>query len=142
MVLDKTNGHVEFNEPRFVASPATTRTEFLASALGTHAQISITNGPRCSWKLPEVSIGTERFHTLLYFHGEQLTMLSLAIKLPGESPSWSQWSETEELDRKRAHDRWLNAHIGGARTFPWGSVSSDFDPRSGGSSIVLSYHVG
>ena len=53
--------------------------------------------------------------------------------------SWSDWSRERELARKEAHDKWLNEVIGTRRSFPWGSVSSDFDAKTGGSEITIEY---
>ena len=53
--------------------------------------------------------------------------------------SWSDYSKDKELERKAAHDQLLNEVLGSKRDFPWGTVWSVFDERSGGSSFGVNY---
>jgi hypothetical protein len=70
--------------------------------------------------------------------------------LPG---GWDNWSEERVLAERDWHDEWLTTQLGpdwvaerydGASKgslgrFPWGIVGSDYDTRSGGSSIHIRY---
>ena len=53
--------------------------------------------------------------------------------------SWSDYSKDKELERKAEHDQLLNEVLGSKREFPWGTVWSVFDERSGGSSFGVNY---
>lgn len=56
----------------------------------------------------------------------------------GGSP-WSDYSKDKEIERKAEHDQLLNEMLGSKREFPWGTVWSVFDERSGGSSFGVNY---
>ena len=53
---------------------------------------------------------------------------------------WADYSEEKEMERKSDHDRFLNDILGSTRDFPWGTVWSEFDVRSGGSSFGVRYN--
>jgi hypothetical protein len=60
----------------------------------------------------------------------------------GDSGSWDDWSEKKERARKKSHDRWLKTLLGSPPyEYPWGAVTSSFNPRSASSSIVISYRA-
>ena len=59
------------------------------------------------------------------------------------------WSEEAGQQRKALCDRWLNSYCGVSMPpaefhtsqldYPWGTLSTYYDPRSGNSGIVLGY---
>jgi hypothetical protein len=54
--------------------------------------------------------------------------------------NWANWSEANELARKKLHDDVLANTIGQPPyRYPWGEIQSMYDPRSGGSSISIHY---
>ena len=94
--------------------------------------------------------GDLKFCVTLTLEDGQLPSLSLSRMDADEASSWDTWSEQHEKWRQAAHDRWLKTLLGApTRTdkvlvsyqYPWGQVSSSFDPRAGASSIVGAYSV-
>jgi hypothetical protein len=122
--------------------PRLTRTTFLASSLAAGARTLVVNEPWHSWRIDR-SIAARPFRLGLYFEGERLHMVVLAIDEPAfGGPTWAEWSRELEDRRREAHTAWLaqfDASIGDDRTFDWGRVASIYDDRSGGSEIVLRF---
>jgi len=57
------------------------------------------------------------------------------------SDSWSNWVEEKELQQKAIHDSLLFKMLNQPPyKYSWGEVQSVYDARSGGSSIIISYH--
>ena len=118
-----------------------TRAAFLDSAIGEHAAVLVENEPHASW-LVSTKLDGRAFRLALYFEGQRLDMLILALDDPAFGTGWESWSRDGELARKAAHEAWLarlDRSIGEGRNFPWGFVSSIYDERSGGSEIVIRY---
>ena len=110
------------------------------SALPVNCQPQIINGPHHSCTLGQQAVFGEVFFVVLYFYGQQLESIDLANASQEFGTSWNDWSEEKEMKRKEAHDRWLISQTGAdARDYDWGSIYSDYDPRSSGSSIVIRY---
>ena len=95
------------------------------------------------------------FIAVSYDPDDRVNMVQLAHH-DGPVGDWSDWSEDEELARRAWHDEWLAETLGDAwtnapsehydlaskgqvRDFPWGRIWSDYDTRSGGSSITIRY---
>jgi hypothetical protein len=79
-----------------------------------------------------------------------LVLLELDDGLPG---GWENWTEERVLRLRDTHDEWLDSQLGpgwatdtydgaskgsSVRT-SWGVVGSEYDTRSGGSSITIKY---
>jgi hypothetical protein len=139
-MLDAETGRLAFRSPGASIGPELTRTEFLASPLAEGARTIVANEPYHSWQLRGEYASGLSFLVALYFRGEELAMISLADADPTfGAGDWSQWSEEKEQARKQSHDRWLNAHLGERRDFPWGKVFSEYDSKSGASTIGVCY---
>lgn len=99
--------------------------------------------------------GPRWFVAVSYDPDDQVNMVQLAHG-DGSPGDWSAWSEEEELARRAWHDAWLadtlgetlataptehydHASKGRVHHFLWGRVWSDYDTRSGGSSITIRY---
>ena len=139
-MFDATTGTVTFERPPMVIAPSLTRDQFLGSSLADGATTHIGSEPYHSWKLNGTfrSAGLDLL-VVLWFRGQQLTMLSLMDPDPRFGTSWADHSLEKEMARKASHDAWLARSLGRRRVFAWGGVSSDYDDRSGGSSIVIRY---
>jgi len=139
-MIDPATGSLTFAAPAVRVSPAITRSEFLSAAWAQGATDWVVNEPWHSWRLP----GEYLSHSLpwivvLYFQGERLTMVDLCHNDPRFGSSWSDHSVEKERARQASHDRWLSACVGERRSFPWGTIWSGYDDRSGGSFITLRF---
>ena len=75
-------------------------------------------------------------------------LMSLEIH-PSTATGGPAWSDTAGQQRKAACDRWLRDYYGVAMpparfhtselAYPWGTLSTYYDPRSGDSAIMMSY---
>jgi hypothetical protein len=139
--FDSTTGSIR-TDAGDVIGGTLTRAAFLASALAAGARTLVSNEPWHSWLL-ERSITGRPFKLGLYFEGERLDMVVLAIdERAFGGPTWAEWSRDLEERRREAHTAWLaqfDASIGEGREYDWGRVASIYDDRSGGSEIVVRY---
>jgi hypothetical protein len=121
--------------------PGLTRADFLGSSLAGEAEHLIGSEPYSSWRIARHLDGLP-FRLGLYFQGDRLEMVVLALDDPAFGSSWADWTRENETARKRAHDAWLGTvdpAIGEGRSVDWGSVQSVYDDHSAGSQIVLVY---
>lgn len=94
----------------------------------------------CRYSLSPSAIGAREFRVLLYFSEENLIMTQLSIIMDGDTTDWNQWSMEREKVRKEQHDMWLMDEIGRPPyRYPWGVITSTYDPRSGTSHITINY---
>ena len=140
MMIDKKDGSVIPPGTKWCISPSLSRSDFLASPMAEGASICIKNEPWCSWDLCQAVVPDGRWYLRLFFYGEKLTTVELSFADANEERSWSDWSKEKELARKRRHDQVLSQTLETQPyLFSWGRVNSNFDERSGSSSIVISY---
>jgi len=82
------------------------------------------------------SISNKNFIVSIYFVNKYLK----EIHLYNAEDNSEDWLESNELDRKRRQDEWLNSLLGkGSYKYPWGVIESVFDPKGGFSSIIIRY---
>ena len=126
---------------RRVAAPGMTR--YAADVLG-----GTWRDMRSGWAWLDVQHevpGSGTWFVSLSFEADALVAASLAYLAGGEPRDWAYWTAERERDAVQRHDSWLDATLGRVRPwedgprFPWGTVWSGYDERSGGSSIVLRY---
>jgi hypothetical protein len=138
MQMDQATGEIRL--PGGVLGPTLTRDAFHASPLADGAEIFVQNEPWCSFKLAQVPVLTTQYIVVVFFHGQRLTMVHLTDADPEFGASWDDWSEEKELRKKARHAAWLrevfDLPVG---TYAWGDVASEYDVRSGGSSIIVTY---
>ncbi len=121
--------------------PDLRRNAFEASSLAEGATVVTSNEPWMSWSIGR-SLGGRPFRLGLYFHGERLEMVVMAIDEHAFGTSWEDWSLANEMARKAAHEEWLAAidpSLGHGREARWGVLDSTYDAKGGGSQIVLRY---
>jgi hypothetical protein len=137
--IDVCTGVIAF--PRLPLGAHSTRTELLASPLADGAKIVVENDPWWTYGLPVQPLGGREFAVMLSFEGEELRAVYLTDTDPRFGTSWDDYSEEKEQARKRQHDRWLRQSLGRGRPwrFPWGTLDSVYDPRSGSSMIAVDY---
>lgn len=137
-MLDKNTGELYIESIPVKLGLSFTRDAF-SSTPGV-AQSQDVNGSYHSYSLGEQRVAGQPFFVALYFYGQQLESVDLAHSTEEFGASWDDWSEEREVRRKRLHDDWLRGQTGHAsQVYEWGEVSSDYDPRSGRSSIVIRY---
>jgi hypothetical protein len=139
-MLDGTTGDLEIEALSIGIGSRFTRQQFLSSALAEHARILVQHEPYCTFSVGSYELAGLSLGVSLGFYGEQLETIELFHDAKAFGSSWADWSEEKEQQRKQIHDQWLLALTGYASHFyAWGEIWSDFDPKSGGSSIVIRY---
>src|SRR5687767_15155513 len=100
-MFDAMTGTLTFEQPPVVIAPSLTRNEFLGSSLANDATTHTENEPYHSWKLNGTyrSAGLELL-VVLWFRGQQLTMVSLMDPDQRFGTSWADHSLEKELARK------------------------------------------
>lgn len=110
------------------------RMQFLDSAVGKAAKEAFVNGERRQYEIdPEPGIaGT------VFFEGDRMDRVFLMMSMPSDDSK--QWSEACEFERKSRHDAWLRTELGKPPyEYPWGQVTSDYDPKGCASEIIIVY---
>jgi hypothetical protein len=133
-MIDTKTGAIYLEAENFVIRPSLTREEFLASPLGKVSGIYVKNEPHCSFSTGILKIMGDSFYITLFFLGSALFEIDFVTTEAGFGPSWAEWSEEKELQRKRFHDSWLNKVLGNDRypyDYKWGSVRSFYDQKGG-----------
>jgi len=137
-MLHKGTGELFIESIPVTLGPRFTRRDL--SALPVAAQSQVVNEPYHSYSLGAQQISGQSFFVVLYFYGQQLESIDMAHGAGEFGTSWDDWSEERELRRKQWHDDWLREQTGQAsHVYEWGKVHSSYDPRSGGSSIIIRY---
>ncbi len=138
MRLSKDSGAIRFNEPDFEIGPDLEKAAFLASSMAKGAKLTIRNDPWCSYSIGPKLFQGAPYSIVLTFNGEILS----AVSITNDLPEFGSWCEAKEMLRKQAHDDLINSvwqlPIG---PYPWGDLHSEFDRKTGFSSIGLNYDV-
>ena len=138
MIIEKASGEIHLDE-NFVISPSLRLQEFRSSKQGVDAKIAVANGDHTTFRTVFCD-GKKNFFMSIWFEKEKLRSASISVADIDEPSSWADWSEEKELARKAAHDQFLISTFGSpSKRLAWGKVESLYDPRSGGSSIVVTY---
>ena len=119
----------------------TTEAAFLASRLAARTARDHGGDGHRNYGLGRVSLDGTEFSLCAYFREQRLTMFILAVGMPDEASSWDDWTLEREMARKAVHDEWLQSHLGERPwIYAWGSVWSEYDPRSACSSWGMNFH--
>lgn len=107
------------------------RNQFLVLPFGSAAKPVVVNEP---WITYEVRFESD-FLGDIVFYSQRLIEVRFLMDDIGSANE--KWSETRELARKKTHDNWLASQLGPPPyKYDWGTILSDFDPRSGSNVIV------
>jgi len=142
-MMDSATGQIGLDSGESIG-PSLTLKAFLASPLAGGASPPALGGgtPWSIFDLGRRAIGGQTFAATLRFDGDALRTVQLSLVQSTASSSWDDWSEDTELARKARHDAWLEGHLGALPWWrSWGEVTSVYDPRSGSSSIQITYDV-
>jgi len=78
---------------------------------------------------------------LIFYNGILEWMICKPVWLAAPT-TWHDWSETEERKIKALNDDLLKKYLGPPPyVYDWGTIESDYDARSGSSSIVIHYVI-
>ena len=107
---------------------------FLRSRVGASSREVVANGPWTTYSIsPEPGVAAS-----VSFENDRLRELGVQFRLPSDDTN--EWSDEAEQERLVMHNAWLKAELGKPPySYAWGEVESSFDPRGGGSDIVLHY---
>jgi hypothetical protein len=132
MRINTGNGAMTFSGGTM--GPALTRDDFLAGSLAAGAKAAVVNEPWITFEFrPEPMVAASAVF-------KDSTLVELRFMMTETGDHERPWSEHDEMRRKSIHDEWLTAQLGGGpHDFPWGSIESDFDPRSLCSQIIVRY---
>lgn len=130
---------------RLVVTRSLTEAAFLV-AVGKDVSPLVHNEEHRSYLIPPVTLHSRLFRPAVYFTDGRVTFVSLSWVDPKRSPDgWKYWSEERELEVARADAAWVSSVLLGLATmtetysFDWGTISSGYDDRSGGSSVTVRY---
>jgi hypothetical protein len=141
-MIDRITGEIRFPTGSIRICPSLSREEFLSSAIGNQSHLNVRNEPYCSFDLPIVQFDGHKFGWSLWFYGSLLQRVSITCIDSEFGSSWSDWSEKLEIARQSFHEKVLQLSLGDNRKqqkLSWGNISSGFDPKSGNSSIEVTY---
>ena len=122
MTINASNGHIELPELGFEISPELLRAAFEALPVFDKAGINVRNEPWCSWRLPPIPLGEAWLFATLFFNGEKLHFVSMAIGDEGG------------IDPPREHERHMHflrdVWQAPPGDYDWGTVWAAVDPRT------------
>lgn len=136
------NGNISINGGSFIITKDLTKNDFINSSLFNDV-ISQQTHMFSNYYLKPQLIGKDKFIIVLFFNqNDMIYLVNISLSNEGSVPTWTNWSQDEELKRKDMHDKWLENNIGKPPyKYLWGEISSDYDPRSGSSMITIKYNM-
>jgi len=137
-LINANNGDLTIIQGDLIINNNLTKTAFLNSISSKEAIIQVINSYTHCY-LDSKIIENENFRVKLVFEPSG-RLLNVFLSLSAIDSSWDNWSESREMECKELHDKWLKEKLGiPPYDFWWGTISSEYDPRSGSSTIVFSY---
>jgi hypothetical protein len=137
-MIDKETGEIRLSADCRIC-PATTRDEFLGSALAGSCKVLKKTDSDCSWRVPEHASPGGDICAALYFEGQQLSQIDLSLGGLEGGPPPDDWSQEREFQKKLEHDELLGKWMPGERSLEWGSVCSTYDQKASASVILIQY---
>lgn len=138
-MIDQETGEIRFPNWTQSLSHATTREQFLRSSLAQGANLQVKNEPYCSWQLKPTEWNDKWWTVVLYFEDEKLYQILLTASEHEIGQGWQSWSEEMEKSRKEYYSVVLEQLLGTMRRFPWGSIETSYDGKSGSSCMIVHY---
>ncbi|MCA9952836.1 MAG: hypothetical protein KDE48_24470 [Anaerolineales bacterium] len=114
---------------------------FLESSLSRNAEKDIFNAGYHTYRaIGALEDELECVMFVTFYHGV-LNMIRLGPRWPGLTGlGWDNWSEENELAIKKLNDQWLESYLGSPPyQYKWGKIESEFDAKTGGSDITITY---
>lgn len=139
------NGSIKVNERNYIITRNMTKDDFFASPLYDDIVFKqeFQNGYSNYILKKQQYVGEKYLYGIgLYFNpSNKLYSIHLNIVFEDDTGNWDNWSQDKELYRKKIHDNFLKKYCGEAPyNYTWGSLSSEYDERSGGSCICIVYN--
>ena len=141
-MIERETGEIQFQLNGIRVGPSLSREQFLASPTAAQSRVMVRNEPHCSFAPPIVQFDEHSFAWSLQFTSSVLVWVSIVCADTEFGSSWSDWSEERQLALNRFHDSLLALYLGPdwrLQKFTWGAVDSGYHPKSGFSSITVSY---
>lgn len=140
MVDSFTKGIIKFVKKNTPLFPGLTKQEFLQSDLFSEV-ISQDEDVFSNYYLKPQIIGRDEFIVRVFFNqDDNISAVNMSFTADGKIPSWDNWSEKEEIKIKDKHDSLLKEYLGEPPyKFDWGEITSNYDPRSASSQIIIRY---
>lgn len=75
------------------------------------------------------------------FYQNVLSQLNLIVSADRFelNAGWESWSKADELNTLSRLRQWVLAEVGREGTFDWGTIQTNYDPKSGASTIHIRY---
>jgi hypothetical protein len=137
-MISRTSGELTIESIPVALGPRFERDDLPSLAVDVRPRV--LNESHRSYSIGDHEISGLRFMVTLYFQGNALESIELMCSGMEFGSSWDDWSEGRELRRKEAHDLWLTEQLGHAsHVYEWGEIGSEYDPRSGASTVMIRY---
>ena len=139
-MIDKNIGSIKIGNVDGQIYSGLTKNEFINSNMYNEV-FNQDNNTYTNYYLKPQNIGDCKFSIVVIFDpNNRIFMVKLRMLIDEKIPSWSDWTEENELDMKKRHDKWLEDNIGNPPyNYSWGKISSSYDPRSVSSVITFTY---
>lgn len=138
-MIDRDTGELELASGMRIG-PSFSEARFLSSPLARTCQALAQTQPWSGYRTSRQRIAGRTFRLTLHFCMGKLASVELFEVGAESKASWNDWSAREEEERKASHDGWLQMQLGAPPyVYPWGKITSEFDPRGGYSSIVMRF---
>mgnify|MGYP006896874751 CR=1 FL=1 len=140
-MINKETGEIRFTAT-LVVSP---KTDFGEAMVLTEGLQRSLDDMKTGWKwirLKAVESDTAKYHIGLAFNNGELQLLDFIVDTKDSDPSengYDNWSAQKEQIRLKEFEKWLTNEIGQQRTFEWGKIQAEFDPKGSFSSIAVHY---
>jgi len=131
MNIRAADGGVELPELGLVITPQLSRSGFLELPVAARCTINVKNEPWCSWRLPPIPLDDAFFFATLFFNGERLHFISMAVAdAKGPDP---------ERENERHHHLLRDVWQAPPGDYSWGLIWAGIDPRSDYANFSLGY---
>jgi len=135
-ILDSLNGELKISD-QLIITKNTIPDDLFGHYKTNNIEVRDINNGFIHYTIRDVELQGKYFFFSFCFFGGRLNMLTFGFENHPGLLSWDDWSEAKEMQNKVEYDHWLDGEIGTRRVFPWGKIGAYFDPKGGGSGIVL-----
>jgi len=139
-MIDISNGNLSIDNKTTIIGKELTKDSFISSDLFIDVIRQDDYGYTRYIIKPQL-IDNDQFSITLIFKPDGiLDFVFLGIAINGSIPSWENWSEEKELQKKTILDEWMKKNFSAIeKDLSWGSIGSFYDPRSASSHITIRY---
>ena len=124
-------------------SASTSEAGFVASPDGSSSTRWISNPPHTSYLLStEYSFESHRFRVTVWFSSSMLVAVDLSmVSGLATDANWQQWDvSSEEATNQKQIDLLHRLYGSHPVTCSWGTITSAYDPRGGGTSMTIRFN--